>query len=61
VQVGLEEVQPRHERLALSASPSRCPEAWKTKGGRVGPLRMHYERVMGAVLHMSRALESVQL
>jgi transcriptional regulator of heat shock response len=26
----------------------------------LGPMRMHYERVMGAVLQTSRALESAQ-
>ncbi len=61
MQVGLEEVHPAMKELALIGITFQMPGGLENQSGRVGPLRMHYERVMGAVLHMSRALESVQL
>jgi len=61
VQVGLEEVHPAMKELALIGITFQMPGGLETKVAVLGPMRMHYERVMGAVLHMGRALESVQL
>jgi heat-inducible transcriptional repressor len=46
--------------LALIGITIRMPSGLPAKVAVLGPMRMHYERVMAAVLETSRALESAQ-
>ncbi|SRR5581483_3012977 len=61
VQVGLEEVHPAMNELALIGIAYRMPGGLTAKVAVLGPLRMHYGRVMSAVLELGRALETVEL
>jgi heat-inducible transcriptional repressor len=61
VHVGLEEAHPAMKDLALIGMTVRMASGLPAKVAVLGPMRMHYERVMAAVLHTSRALESAQL
>ena len=56
--VGLEEAHPAMKGLALIGMTVRMASGLSAKVAVLGPIRMHYERVMGAVLQTSRALES---
>ena len=60
VRVGLEEAHPAMKDLALIGITIRLPSGLPAKVAVLGPMRMHYERVMTAVLQTSRALESAQ-
>jgi len=60
VRVGLEEAHPAMKDLALIGITIRLPSGLPAKVAVLGPMRMHYERVMAAVLQTSRALESAQ-
>ncbi|HXK00983.1 MAG TPA: heat-inducible transcriptional repressor HrcA [Verrucomicrobiae bacterium] len=60
VRVGLEEAHPAMKDLALIGITIRMPSGLPAKVAVLGPMRMHYERVMAAVLETSRALESAQ-
>ncbi len=60
VRVGLEEAHPAMKDLALIGITVRMASGLPAKVAVLGPMRMHYERVMAAVLHTSRALESAQ-
>jgi heat-inducible transcriptional repressor len=60
VHVGLEEAHPAMKDLALIGMTVRLGTGVPAKVAVLGPMRMHYERVMGAVLQTSRALESAQ-
>ena len=60
VRVGLEEAHPAMKDLALIGMTIRMASGLPAKVAVLGPMRMHYERVMAAVLHTSRALESAQ-
>jgi transcriptional regulator of heat shock response len=60
VRVGLEEIHPAMKDLALIGVNVRIGSGVAAKVAVLGPMRMHYERVMGAVLQTSRALESSQ-
>jgi heat-inducible transcriptional repressor len=60
VQVGLEEAHPAMRDLALIGMSVTMGNGLPAKVAVLGPMRMHYERVMGAVLQTSRALESTQ-
>ena len=46
--------------LALIGMTVRMSSGLPAKVAVLGPMRMNYERVMGAVLQTSRALESAQ-
>jgi heat-inducible transcriptional repressor len=61
VHVGLEEAHPAMKDLALIGITVRMVNGLPAKVAVLGPMRMHYERVMAAVLQTSRALESAQL
>ena len=60
VKVGLEEVHPAMKDLALIGMNARIGGGLRAKVAVLGPLRMHYERVMAAVLQTSRALENAR-
>jgi heat-inducible transcriptional repressor len=60
VRVGLEEAHPAMKDLALIGITIRMPSGLPAKVAVLGPMRMHYERVMAAVLETSRALESAR-
>jgi heat-inducible transcriptional repressor len=61
VHVGLEKAHPAMKDLALIGMTVRMVSGLPAKVAVLGPMRMHYERVMAAVLQTSRALESAQL
>ena len=58
VRVGLEEAHPAMKDLALIGITIRMPSGLPAKVAVLGPMRMHYERVMAAVLETGRALAS---
>jgi heat-inducible transcriptional repressor len=60
VHVGLEAVHPAMKDLALIGVNVRIASGLPAKVAVLGPMRMHYERVMAAVLQTSRALESAR-
>ena len=60
VRVGLEEAHPAMKDLALIGMTVRMSNGLPAKVAVLGPMRMHYDRAMAAVLQTSRALESVQ-
>jgi heat-inducible transcriptional repressor len=60
VRVGLEEAHPAMKDLALIGMTIRMGSGLPAKVAVLGPMRMHYERVMAAVLETSRALEFAQ-
>ena len=59
VHVGLERLHPTMKDLALIGMTVHLASGMPAKVAVLGPIRMHYERVMGAVLQTSRALESL--
>ena len=61
VHVGLGDAHPSMRDLALIGMTVRLGSGLPAKVAVLGPMRMHYERVMGAVLQTCRALESSQL
>ena len=61
VHVGLEAAHPAMKDLALIGMTVRMVSGLPAKVAVLGPMRMHYERVMAAVLQTSRALESARL
>ena len=60
VHVGLEEAHPAMKDLVLIGMTVRMRTGLPAKVAVLGPMRMHYERVMAAVLQTSRALENAQ-
>ena len=60
VHVGLEEAHPAMKDLALIGMTVRMASGLPAKVAVLGPMRMQYERVMGAVLQTCRALERAQ-
>jgi heat-inducible transcriptional repressor len=61
VRVGLASVHPAMQDLALIGIVVRLPNGMPAKLAVLGPMRMRYERAMGAVLHTSRALQRLHL
>ena len=59
VQVGLGEAHPAMKELALIGINFRMPSGICAKIAVLGPIRMRYENVMSAVLHMGRAFKSI--
>lgn len=59
VQVGLGEAHPAMAELALIGISVRIPSGLTARIAVLGPMRMHYGRVMGAVLHIGRTFQSV--
>jgi len=60
VHVGLQVAHPAMKDLALIGMTVRMASGLPAKVAVLGPMRMHYERVMGAVLQTSQALESAR-
>lgn len=60
VHVGLEQLHPAMKDLALVGMSVRMPAGLPAKVAVLGHMRMHYERVMAAVVQTSRALEAAQ-
>ncbi len=60
VRVGLEEAHPAMKDLALIGMTIRMANGLPAKIAVLGPMRMHYERVIMAVIQTSRALEAAQ-
>jgi heat-inducible transcriptional repressor len=60
VHVGLEQLHPSMKDLALVGMSVRMPSGMPAKVAVLGHMRMHYERVMAAVIQTSRALEGAQ-
>jgi heat-inducible transcriptional repressor len=60
VRVGLEEAHPAMKELAIIGISFQLPSGIWAKIAVLGPMRMRYEKVMGAVLQTRRALESTQ-
>jgi heat-inducible transcriptional repressor len=58
VHVGLQDAHPAMKDLALIGMTVRLASGLPAKVAVLGPMRMRYEHVMGAVLQTSRALES---
>jgi heat-inducible transcriptional repressor len=58
--VGLEEAHPAMKDLALIGMTVQMASGQPAKVAVLGPMRMHYERVMAAVLQTSRALAGAQ-
>jgi heat-inducible transcriptional repressor len=59
VRVGLEEAHPAMKELALIGITLALPGGLSAKIAVLGPMRMQYERVMGAVLHIGREFADV--
>jgi heat-inducible transcriptional repressor len=59
VRVGLEEAHPAMKELALIGIAFALPGGLSAKIAVLGPMRMHYEKVMGAVLHIGREFADV--
>jgi heat-inducible transcriptional repressor len=59
VRVGLEEAHPAMKELALIGVTLALPSGLTAKIAVLGPMRMQYERVMGAVLHIGREFSDV--
>jgi len=60
VHVGLEEAHPTMKDLALIGMTVLLASGLPAKVAVLGPMRMHYERVMAAVLQTSRALANAE-
>jgi heat-inducible transcriptional repressor len=59
VRVGLEEAHPAMKELALIGVTVTLPGGLSAKIAVLGPMRMQYEKVMGAVLHIGREFADV--
>jgi heat-inducible transcriptional repressor len=60
VQVGLEEAHPAMGDLSLIGISFQMPSGIWAKIAVLGPMRMRYQQVMGAVLQTRRALENIE-
>ena len=60
VHVGLEDAHPAMRGLSLIGMTIQMASGLPAKVAVLGPMRMHYERVISAVMQTSRALESAQ-
>jgi heat-inducible transcriptional repressor len=58
IHVGLEQAHPAMKDLALIGMSVRMGSGPPAKVAVLGPMRMHYERVMAAVFETCRALEN---
>jgi heat-inducible transcriptional repressor len=59
VRIGLEEAHPAMKELALIGVTLALPSGLTAKIAVLGPMRMQYEKVMGAVLHIGREFRDV--
>lgn len=55
VQIGIKEMNPAGEHLALISAPFSWNESAQGSVGVLGPMRMHYERAITAVAFVARA------
>lgn len=60
VRVGLEQAHPAMKEFALIGIRLRMPGGMNASVAVLGPMRMHYEKVMSAVLHIGRAFEDAR-
>jgi heat-inducible transcriptional repressor len=60
VKIGLEEAHPAMKDLALIGISLEVPGGLSAKLAVLGPMRMQYEKVMGAVLHLGREFAPVE-
>jgi heat-inducible transcriptional repressor len=60
VHVGLEDAHPAMRELTLIGVTLNLPSGVCARVAVLGPMRMHYERVISAVQQIGRAFESVQ-
>jgi heat-inducible transcriptional repressor len=60
IKVGLADVHPSMSELALIGVTVTLPNGMSGKVAVLGPLRMNYERVMSAVLHVGQAFQSIR-
>ncbi len=59
VRIGLEEAHPAMKEMALIGMTFAMPSGMQAKVAVLGPMRMHYEKAMSAVLHIGRAFGSL--
>jgi heat-inducible transcriptional repressor len=59
VKVGLEEASPVMKELVLIGITLQTPGGFGARLAVLGPMRMHYERVMAAVLNIGRAFQTM--
>ena len=59
VHVGLEQAHPAMKELSLIGLTLELPGGGRARVAVLGPMRMHYEKVMSAVLHIGRAFETL--
>jgi heat-inducible transcriptional repressor len=59
VRIGLGDAHPAMKELALIGLSVSSPAGLAAKIAVLGPMRMHYERVMSAVLHIGHAFQDV--
>jgi heat-inducible transcriptional repressor len=59
IQVGLGEAHPSMSELSLIGVSVALPSGLGAKIAVLGPMRMNYQKVMSAVLHVSQAIQSV--
>jgi heat-inducible transcriptional repressor len=59
VHVGLEKAHPAMKELALIGLNFQLPGGRRARVAVLGPMRMHYEKVMSSVLHIGRSFESL--
>ena len=59
VHIGLQQAHPSMKELALIGMTFPLPSGMLARVAVLGPMRMHYEKAMSAVLHIGRAFESL--
>jgi heat-inducible transcriptional repressor len=59
VHIGLEEAHPAMKELAIVGMAFPLPSGMLARVAVLGPMRMHYEKAMSAVLQIGRAFESL--
>lgn len=59
VRIGLQEAHPAMKELALIGVTLELPSGLLARVAVLGPMRMNYENVISAVLHMSRVFEEI--
>jgi heat-inducible transcriptional repressor len=60
IHVGLEDAHPAMRELSLIGVTLNLPSGVRARVAVLGPMRMHYERVISAVQQIGQAFESVQ-
>jgi heat-inducible transcriptional repressor len=59
VHIGLQDAHPAMKDLSLVGMNFPLPSGMTARVAVLGPMRMHYEKAMSAVLHIGRAFESL--